>query len=190
MSSYLILHGLGGSGPHHWQTWLSHELAERNYHVSYPTFSNFDAPNKEIWLEELTSAWQEIPEKDNLIVVTHSLGCLLWLHFSASQRIRIAKKAILVAPPSPAGVLPEAKSFFPVPLGRNELKRAADETLFVHSSNDHYCSMKDVTNYMNLGFSTITLPNMGHINTDSGHGKWPWILEQCLSAVEKSVNVQ
>lgn len=184
--SFLIIHGLGGSGLDHWQTWLADELSKRNYHVCYPTFSNFDSPNKEIWMEELSFAMKTIPEKHTLTVITHSLGCLLWLHYTAAHNKRIAMKAILVAPPSSTIILQEAKTFFPVPLNSGSLSRAAEETLLVHSSNDPYCSMEDSKNYINLGAPTITLPNMGHINPQSGYGKWPWILEICMNKTSKS----
>ncbi|MFZ7945009.1 RBBP9/YdeN family alpha/beta hydrolase [Neobacillus sp. 19] len=178
--SFLIIHGLGGSGPNHWQTWLAHELTERNYHVSYPTFSHFDSPNKSVWLAELDAAIQTLPAGHQLTVITHSLGCLLWLHYTAIYPKRIAEQVILVAPPSPAIVLSQANSFYPVPLQGNRLSRAAEDTLFIHSTNDPYCSMKDAKSYLSLGYPSIVLPDSGHINTDSGHGKWPWILEQCL----------
>lgn len=183
-NSYLIIHGLGGSGPDHWQTWLARELKQRNHHVCYPTFSNFDSPNKTVWLEELSESMKEIPESNHLTVITHSLGCILWLHYARSHNRRIAKQVILVAPPSPAIILPEAKSFFPVPLEENHLKRTAKEILFVHSSNDPYCSTTDSKNYVNLGLPSITIPNAGHINPKSGHGKWPWILDLSLSPEE------
>jgi uncharacterized protein len=180
-NSFLIIHGLGGSGPDHWQTWLAHELIQRNHHVCYPTFSNFDSPNKTVWLEELSDSMKAIPENNNLTVITHSLGCLLWFQYARSQNKRIAKQVILVAPPSPEIVLSEAKSFYPVPLDGNHLKRTAEEILFVQSSNDPYCSTVDSKNYVNLGLPSITIPNAGHINPKSGHGKWPWILDLCLS---------
>lgn len=179
--SYLILHGLGGSGPGHWQTWLSNELTQRNFHVYYPTFSQFDSPDKDVWLEELHSVIKTIPTNHQLTVITHSLGCLLWLHYAAIQTKRIAKQVILVAPPSPKVIIPEAKTFYPVPLIKNNLSRSAEVTLFVHSTNDPYCNMEDAKNYLNLGLPSKTLPNAGHINTNSGHGKWPWVLDQCLT---------
>ncbi len=183
-NSFLIIHGLGGSGPDHWQTWLAHELKQRNHQVYYPTFSNFDSPNKTVWLEELSNLMKTIPENNNLTVITHSLGCILWLHYARNQNKRIAKQVILVAPPSPTIILSEAKSFFPVPLDGNHLKRAAEEILFIHSSNDPYCSTDDSKNYLNLELPSITIPNAGHINTNSGHGQWPWILDLCLSDEE------
>jgi predicted alpha/beta hydrolase family esterase len=187
--SFLIIHGLGGSGPDHWQTWLAQELMKRNYHVQYPTFPNFDSPNKSVWLEELTSSLRTIPEENNLTIITHSLGCLLWLHYASTQNKQMAKQVILVAPPSPTHILTEAKSFYPVPLDGNNLKKVAENTLFIHSSNDPYCSIEDSSRFLNLGHPSITLPNAGHINTQSGYGKWPGILDLCLSKKEFPLNV-
>jgi uncharacterized protein len=185
--SFLIIHGLGGSGPDHWQSWLYHELTVRNYPVCYPTFSKFNSPNKKVWLEELSFAIETIPANHTLTVIAHSLGCLLWLHYAARQNKRIANQVILVAPPSPTKVLLEANSFYPVPLNGDQLLRGAEETLFVHSTNDHYCSIEDSGKYSKLGVPSILFPNMGHINTDSGHDKWPWILDYCLNRASKSM---
>jgi uncharacterized protein len=187
--SFLIVHGLGGSGPDHWQTWLAQELRQKNYHVCYPTFTEFDSPNKEVWLKELTAAIQTIPENQQLIVVTHSLGCLLWMHYAALNNKRIAKRVILVAPPSPEIVLQEATSFYPVPLEQRNLSKTGEETLFVHSSNDPYCHQQHRERYMNMGVPSIIFPRMGHINAKSGHGKWSWILDQCLAVENASMLV-
>jgi predicted alpha/beta hydrolase family esterase len=179
--SFLIIHGLGGSGPDHWQTWLYHELTNRNLNVCYPTFSSFDTPDKEVWLKELSDCLSSIPQHHTLTVITHSLGCLLWLHYLETQTNKIAEQAILVAPPSPTITLKAAKSFYLPPLNSDMLLKGAKETLFIHSTNDPYCSMKDAAIYTKLGAKNITFANMGHINTDSGHGKWPWILDFCLN---------
>lgn len=176
--SFLIIHGLGGSGPDHWQTWLANELRQRGNHVCYPTFSQFHLPNIKVWLEELHVAVQTIPTASQLNIITHSLGCFLWMHYAARQTKLIAKQAVLVAPPSPTTILSEAKSFFPVPFKESHLSRTAEETLFIHSSNDPYCSLGDAKNFMDLAQPYIVLPNAGHINIDSGYGPWPWILGQ------------
>ena len=185
--SFLIIHGLGGSGIDHWQTWLFHELTERNYPVFYPTFSNFNSPNKRVWLEELSSCIEKIPKEHSLTVITHSLGCLLWMHYAEAQNKQIANHTILVAPPTPTLVLPEAKSFYPVPLNRNQLQRASDQTLLIHSTDDPYCSIEDSIHYSRLGIPSLSFPNMGHINADSGHSKWPWILDLCLNTSKSTV---
>ena len=178
---FLIIHGLGGSGQDHWQTWLADTLTEKNYQVSYPTFSTFHSPNLKVWLAELHLAIQTIPADSELTVITHSLGCLLWLHYAAAQDKKLAKRVILVAPPSPAITITEAKSFFPVPLNNNHLSRTAEEILFIHSNNDPYCTIEDASHYLNLEYPSIVLPNAGHINPASGYGKWPSILDLTLT---------
>lgn len=183
--SFLLIHGLHGSGQDHWQSWLYHELKQRSFHVSFPTFSEYHFPKKDVWLEELTSAVRALPKDHKKIIITHSLGGLLWQHFSARQNKKAADQVILVAPPSPEIVLPEAKSFYPVPLSKKKLTQVSEETLFVHSTNDPYCSLDDTEHYLKLNFPTITLANMGHINAESGHGSWPWILDLCLNLTNK-----
>ncbi|WP_176560064.1 RBBP9/YdeN family alpha/beta hydrolase [Brevibacillus dissolubilis] len=178
--SLLLLHGLGGSGPQHWQSWLAVELRQKGLDVHYPTFTDFDTPQKDVWLQELAAAMEQIPADHQVTVVTHSCGCLLWLHHAATGPARIVQRAILVAPPAPSLVIPEAASFSPVPLVEADLKQASHETLFVMSSDDPYCSLEEATHYMQLGAPAVVFPNMGHINTASGHGEWSWILEQCL----------
>ncbi|MEH7120151.1 alpha/beta hydrolase [Neobacillus vireti] len=178
---FLIIHGLGGSGPDHWQTWLANTLTEKNYQVTYPTFSSFHSPNLRVWLEELHLAVEAVPAKAELTVITHSLGCLLWIHYASSLAKKLAKRVILVAPPSPVITLTEAESFFPVPYTSNHLSKTAEEILFIHSNNDPYCSMEDARNYLNLNHHSVVLPNAGHINPASGHGKWPSILDLSLT---------
>jgi uncharacterized protein len=177
--SFLLIHGLGGSGPQHWQTWLHGQLRERNADVHYPTFSNYDAPDREVWMQELRAAWDKIPADHEVTVIAHSLGCILWMHYGETAPLRSADQVILVAPPSSLRVIPEVAPFYPVPLHSASLAKVANETLFVLSTDDPYCSLEDAVPYLRLGAPANVLPNMGHINTDSGHGEWPWILEQC-----------
>lgn len=186
--SFLIIHGLGGSGPDHWQSWLADELKDRGYHVVYPTFSNADHPQKEVWLRELSSCFESIPEHHKMIVITHSLGGILWQHFAAVYHKKLADHVIVVAPPAPTIAIPSARSFFPVPLNRNNLMRIAGSTTFIHSTNDPYCHKEEAQHYVQLNLPTITLPNMGHINVQSGHGKWPWMLDLCTDIVHNQLD--
>jgi predicted alpha/beta hydrolase family esterase len=183
--SFLLVHGLGGSGPQHWQTWLYGQLKGLGLDVHYPTFSNYDRPDKEVWLKELAEALKEIPSENELTVLTHSCGCSLWLHYAAGPILRKADRVILVAPPSPFLDLPEAATFYPLPLVQENLPRAASESMFVLSLDDPFCSIDDITHYLRLGAPSVAFPNMGHINTASGHGPWPWILEKCIERCKK-----
>ncbi|MCQ6278822.1 alpha/beta hydrolase [Bacillus sp. EB600] len=187
--SFVIIHGLGGSGLSHWQTWLANTLKQHNFNVVYPVFSKFNRPNKDVWLKELKSTLDTVPKHHKKIIITHSLGGLLWQHYAAAVNYQIADQVILVAPPSPAVVIPAAKSFFPVPLSRKNLTRISKKTLFIHSTNDPFCSMEDARNYYNFNLPSIILQNHGHINVQSGHGKWPLILDLCMKMVKKNEEV-
>lgn len=182
--SFIIIHGLGGSGFNHWQTWLAQQLKQRNFNVFYPAFSNFNHPKKNVWLQELQATLADVPKHHKKIVITHSLGGLLWQHFALMEKQQIVDQAIMIAPPSPAVTIPAARSFFPVPLSRENLTRVSGKTLLIHSTNDPYCSMEDTRQYYHFNLPAITLKNHGHINVESGHGKWPLILDLCLKMAD------
>ena len=76
---FLILHGLGGSGPGHWQTWLAARLRADNERVAYPDLPDADLPSLAAWRAALDGELAALPAGET-IVVCHSLGCLLWLH--------------------------------------------------------------------------------------------------------------
>ncbi|WP_052723816.1 RBBP9/YdeN family alpha/beta hydrolase [Paenibacillus wulumuqiensis] len=179
-TSYLLLHGLGGSGPEHWQTWLCQQLIERGHRVYYPRFPDHDLPSKEVWLGELNELMASIPQEEELIVLTHSLGCLLWLHYAANESVRRVRQAVLVCPPAADTTLEEISSFFPLPPAE-QITLAAEDALIIQSSNDEYCSPVQTLFYQQLGVPVLLLPHMGHINTASGHGPWPLILELALT---------
>lgn len=179
--SFLILYGLGGSGPDHWQSWLARELAGRGETVYYPSLPEPDGPDKGRWLDCLTDSLAGIPADEELTVIAHSLACILWFHHAAAGPQRRAERALLVAPPSVHTSLAEVATFFPVTEHVSSVKNAAVRTLLIQSSDDPYCTLEDSLIYQGLGVPHLTLPNMGHINIASGHGPWPWILELCLS---------
>ena len=179
-TSYLLLHGLGGSGSEHWQTWLCQQLIERGHRVYYPRFSDQDAPSREIWLRELDELMSSIPQDEELIVLTHSLGCILWLHYAADHPVRHVRQTVMVCPPSADTGLEEISNFFP--LAQNiQLSAAAKDTVIIMSSSDEFCSPEQALVYQQLEVTVLLLPNMGHINTASGHGPWPLILDIALT---------
>ena len=80
MSAFLILHGLEGSGPDHWQTWLAGRLRERGERVSYPHLPDPFDPHPADWDRALD---EELSLLDAPVVLCHSLACLLWLRRAA-----------------------------------------------------------------------------------------------------------
>ena len=129
MTPVLILPGIGGSGPDHWQSrWECLEPSFRRIRVP-----DWDRPDLEAWVQALGEAVRDAGSAP--AIVAHSLGCLAVAHWAS--RGGLARAALLVAVPDPAGAaFPEvARSFGPVPL-----VPLAFETRVVASRDDAYAS--------------------------------------------------
>jgi serine hydrolase len=170
--NFLILHGLGGSGPGHWQTWLGARLRADGERVAYPDLPDADMPSLPAWREKLDGELAAVP--GSCIVVCHSLACLLWLHHIAEGGAP-AERALFVAPPSESSGVPEIAGFFPVPqpalggVGR-----------LVCSDNDPYCPEGAANVYAGLGIPIDVIPGKGHMNNEAGYGPWPAVEAWCV----------
>jgi predicted alpha/beta hydrolase family esterase len=179
--SILILHGLGGSGPDHWQSWLARRIRAREMPVSYPELPDPDRPSLRTWLEVARAAAEASGSEST--VVCHSLASLLWIHLAHRSNRRLADRVLLVAPPSEAAVLAEAAEFAPGPLDPVSIAGAARDTRLVCAprGEDPYCPEGARTLYgppLNLPVDEI--PGGAHLNTDAGYGAWPAIERWCL----------
>jgi predicted alpha/beta hydrolase family esterase len=173
MGAFLILHGIEGSGPDHWQTWLAGRLAERGHQVSYPDLPNADNPRLEEWLDALEQELAGLPAAETT-VLCHSLGSLLWLHHAGRRAGAQVAGALLVAPPQPDEEVPGSTGFRPVPLDREGVAAAAARTLLVCSTNDPWCPPATSRRIAEtIGVPLDWVENAGHINTDAGYGPWP-----------------
>ncbi len=175
-----MLHGWQASGPEHWQTWVARRLAEAGEQVAYPRLPDPDGPRLEDWLDALHTELE--PSGQGTVVLCHSLGCWLWLHHAASARPehRVDRVA-LVAPPSPAGRVPEVGAFPPPPLDAGGVAAAAGSTCVVFSHDDPYCPEgADAAIARPLGLSSVEVPGGAHLNTDAGYGPWPSLLAWCV----------
>jgi serine hydrolase len=172
--SFLILHGLEGSGPGHWQTWLTARLRADNERVAYPDLPDADMPALQAWHSALTGELDAQPEGE-VIVVCHSLSCLLWLHHVADGGVQ-ADRVLLVAPPSEGADIAQIAGFFPVPL-----PRLIAGARLVCSDNDPYCPEGAAALYGEpLGIPVDLIPGGGHLNPDAGYGPWPAVEAWCL----------
>jgi uncharacterized protein len=170
--AFLILHGLGGSGPGHWQPWLAERLRAAGHDVRLPGLPDPDAPDPAAWraavLEEVAAL-----EGGERVVICHSLSCIAW--FGACGEVeRPVDRIALVAPPSAASGLPELEPFFPVAVTAADLARAAGRSRLVCADDDPYCPEGAAGLYGEaLGLPTDLHPGGGHLNVDSGLGPWP-----------------
>jgi len=175
-----VLHGWEGSGPDHWQTWLVAHLREAGRDVRYPTLADPDVPMLDEWLAAMRDTIADLPS-DGFDVVAHSIAAVAWLHHvvdtGTSPR---PARVVLVAPPSPTTTVPEIAAFFPPPLDIDAVRHAADGTVLVGSDDDPWCPEGITAAYgLPLKIATTVLPAAGHINTDSGYGAWPAMLDWC-----------
>ena len=185
--SYLILHGLGGSGPTHWQSWLYHELMKVGKTVYYPTLPQYEHPQLSEWIGELDHTFKNIRNDQKLTVIAHSLGCILWLQYLKKGLPAMVERVLLVAPPSPYHENEFIQAFFPLDVKGIEKHQPFKHTLQIQSTNDPYCSIEDSNYFKHLGLQQKVVWNKGHLNVDSGFGPWPWVLDYCLQKQEVSI---
>ncbi|MFH1508776.1 MAG: alpha/beta hydrolase [bacterium] len=178
-TTFLILHGYQGSGTKHWQTWLASELEKAGKQVLYPALPSKDQPSKNAWLQKLTETIKDI-DSESLVVLAHSIGCSLWLHYANKNITKVPKMVYLVSPTTPDDRgIEEISSFFPLP--KINLFPQREHYLMVASDNDPYMDIKEFKNLeLSLSIPFLFIPDAGHINVDAGYGEWPWILEECL----------
>jgi predicted alpha/beta hydrolase family esterase len=185
--AFLIVHGLEGSGPEHWQTWLAGRLRERGLEVAYPDLPEADNPRLARWLDALHGELDRLPMAETS-VVCHSLGSLLWLHHAAGRPAEQVARALLVAPPQPDEDDPQSPGFRPVPLDPEGVAAAAGETLLVCSTDDPWISparSREIAE--TIGASLDWVENAGHVNTAAGYGPWPAVEEWAVGARARPV---
>jgi uncharacterized protein len=171
--SFLILHGLQGSGPGHWQSWLAARLRAAGERVAFPDLPDADSPSPFAWRATLDGEVAALP--GSAIVVCHSLACLLWLHHVADGGAQ-AERVLLVAPPSESGGIAEIAGFFPVPLP------ALTGARLVCSDDDPYCPEGAARLYGEpLGIPVDVLAGKRHMNPEVGYGPWPAAESWCLN---------
>ena len=162
----LIIPGLGGSGPQHWQTrWES--LYPQTLRVAQ---RDWDHPDRDDWRTALESAIAAAPEP--VVLVAHSLGCALVAHLaSRPSALRIAA-ALLVAPAyvdSPERTPPETRSFAPMPTAPLPFPSTV-----VASGDDPYVTLARARVFAAAwGATFVDAGRKGHLNAGSGLGDWP-----------------
>jgi predicted alpha/beta hydrolase family esterase len=164
MTNYLIVPGLGNSGPEHWQTYFQNS-ADNFYRIEQ---AEWDAPVCEEWIKTMDEKVVKF-DLSTVVLVAHSLGCSTIAHWAKKYKRKI-KGALLVAPSDPEAkhyTFP-ATGFAPIPLERINFK-----TIVVASSDDIWVSLERATYFADCwGSEMINLGNAGHINVASGYTNW------------------
>jgi hypothetical protein len=170
----LVVPGLHGSGPDHWQSWL-----QRHHRDSVRV-------EQEDWAEPALDRWAArigatvSRQPDTLwVAAAHSFGCLALARFLALGGEGVAA-ALLVAPADPD------KFNLPTALPQQALQI---RTTLVSSSNDPWMSANSARVWaLRWGAHHIELADAGHINTESGFGCFPKaksLVDRMMRTVQK-----
>ena len=161
----LLLPGWQGSGPEHWQMrWAKvhgYSVVEQN---------DWQRPRRGDWLARLDEVVIDAPSP--VVLVAHSLGCILvsaWAVFS--RHTAKVRAALLVAPGDVAqpGLQEVLPGWLPI-----EGRPLPFRSIVVGSDNDPYCSAERAQQLArNWSAHWVGLGAAGHINADSSLGDWP-----------------
>lgn len=165
MTPILIVPGLGGSGPHHWQSRL-----ERSFPgASRVHQDDWERPDRAEWTGRLIAAIEASP---GAVLVAHSLGCAVVAHAAAARPDLPVAAALLVAPADvdrDHGASDRLNSFAPMPRAPLPFR-----SIMVASTNDPYMTPARARAFADdWGAEFVDAGALGHINVDAGFGPWP-----------------
>lgn len=173
-STVLIVPGLRGHVPDHWQTLLEHRLPNAR---SVPPLER-DGLSCAARMEALDAALRRIAGP--VILVAHNAGVMTTVHWARLHRREI-KGALLAAPadletPLPDGYpQPDAlrrHGWTPIPR-----KRLPFPSIVAASTNDPLARIERAAALADAwGSRLVDLGAAGHLNPASGYGEWPGAL--------------
>lgn len=161
----LILPGWQGSGPQHWQSlWqVSQGFQRVDQH-------DWQRPLRGDWIARLEDVVLSADEP--VVLVAHSLGCVLVAAWASHTRnAHRVKAALLVAPGDVEreALRPVLTSWSPI-----ALQPLPFTSTLVASQNDPYCSFERAQSFATAWGSTLVDAGAaGHINAESGLSDWP-----------------
>lgn len=161
----IIVPGLGGSEPEHWQS-----LFERSIPNAIRLSGlDWDCPQLPVWTASLLRAVERQP---NSVLIAHSIGCALIAHVARRHRYLPVAGAMLVAPADvdASPIIPESlRSFARIPT-----RKLPFPSIVVASSNDPYMTADRAQFFASTwGAHLINIGAAGHINVAAGFGSWP-----------------
>jgi hypothetical protein len=158
MAIPVIVPGLRGSGPLHWQTWFEKKLP-RARRVDQ---ADWDTPDLLLWSGAVASTIAGLDAP--VVLIGHSFGALAAV-VGGAVRFERVRAAFLVAPADPVKfgevhLLPSTPLPFP--------------STVVASSNDPWVRQEVAREWARIWQSRfVSVGPQGHINAESGHGPWP-----------------
>lgn len=164
--STLVLPGLFGSGPKHWQSrWQN-------------LFSDFVRVEQDDWDQPVRDHWvarlEQVVSRTSapIALLAHSLGCHTVAHWAAQSALtNKVVAAMLVSPPDLENLNrpKEVVGYESVPMQDLPFK-----SVVVASCNDHYASLQAQQCFAQAwGSDFVEAGALGHINEASDIGDWP-----------------
>lgn len=174
----LMVPGWSGAGPDHWQTrWEKRLKTARR--VEQDDWQRVD---ERVWSQRLVEVVRAATRP--VILIAHSCGVPTVAHAAPRLPRDRTLGAFLVAPggEKETKALPGVSPSF-VPYPRDPLPFPS---LLVASRNDPHCSFEEAGDMaLAWGSMLVDAGEVGHLNTESGHGPWPegamrfgWFLKQ------------
>jgi hypothetical protein len=164
MAKRLIIPGLNGSGSGHWQEhWLRDDpdavLVEQQ---------DWARPDLELWGKTVTAKLFRYP---GALLIAHSFGAVVAASLATGPARHLIAGALLVAPCD----IGRASSLHPEQIAPHSMPqdKLPFPTILVASRNDPYMSFDAACFYAeHYGASLVDLGRAGHVNIDSGYGRW------------------
>lgn len=160
----LIIPGLYGSGPGHWQHRWCSEIAD----AVLVEQADWARPDRGTWVDTLARA---VADNPGALLVGHSLGVITIAHLAAEHPGLAIGGALLVAPadvetasPSVAGIA----GFAPIPT-----RALPFPAIVVASRDDAWMRFAKARAYAGMWDAAfVDLGRAGHINAETGLGGW------------------
>jgi len=154
----LIVPGLSGSGPQHWQSLWQEEHPDFERVVQ----SDWASPDLDRWARTVADSIDEHSGK--VVLVGHSFGALACVRTHALRPGRVAG-ALLVAPADPVKFSLSNRLASLRPGATWVLVASRDDPWFTFGSARAWATRWS-TDFVDAG-------HLGHVNADSGIGVWP-----------------
>lgn len=170
----LIVPGLHNSGPDHWQTWIESQIPGA-LRVEQDDWAN---PTIKPWAERVERAI--INADKPVFIIAHSFGVLASIIGAAAVADQVSG-ALFVAPADPSRFTISGDR---INNDSSELntglfnyipkEHLGYPSILAASMNDYCMPFKRTAWWSNTwGARLISFGNAGHVNTESGFGKWP-----------------
>ncbi len=157
----VIVPGLGGSDEHHWQSLWERESPD----MLRIAPASWDEPTLIDWWDAL----DRVAGDERVVLVAHSLGCLLAVRWTGQNPGRVAGLFLVAAPDPTAPAFPSHLASFDGDLS----SPPGAPALLIASEDDPYCTPQQSAAFAHAWNATLIMVGpRGHLNSSSGLGSW------------------